>query len=100
MSWGAGRTQGSPGPRAHQRARYVLRRARPLKPATVLFEGDDPRAYIIASNLPVTPSWYGDSVGHYEGDTLVVGIKIGRGLGTRRAGPAIDRAQYGRPGCS
>jgi hypothetical protein len=29
----------------------------------------------------VTPSWYGDSVGHYEGDQLVidtVGIKIGR----------------------
>ena len=29
---------------------------------------------------PVMPSWYGDSVGHYEGDTLVidtVGIKIG-----------------------
>src|SRR5882757_10769504 len=29
----------------------------------------------------VTPSWYGDSVGHYEGDTLVidtVGTKIGR----------------------
>jgi hypothetical protein len=29
----------------------------------------------------VTPSWYGDSVGHYEGDTLVVdtvGIKVGR----------------------
>jgi hypothetical protein len=29
---------------------------------------------------PLTPSWYGDSVGHYEGDTLVidtVGIKIG-----------------------
>jgi hypothetical protein len=29
----------------------------------------------------VTPSWYGDSVGHYEGDTLVVdtlGIKLGR----------------------
>jgi hypothetical protein len=28
----------------------------------------------------VTPSWYGDSVGHYEGDTLVidtVGLKIG-----------------------
>jgi hypothetical protein len=28
----------------------------------------------------VTPSWYGDSVGHYEGDTLVidtVGMKIG-----------------------
>jgi hypothetical protein len=29
----------------------------------------------------VMPSWYGDSVGHYEGDTLVVdtvGIKVGR----------------------
>jgi len=29
---------------------------------------------------PVRPSWYGDSVGHYEGDALVVdtiGIKIG-----------------------
>ena len=29
----------------------------------------------------VTTSWYGDSVGHYEGDTLVVdtvGIKVGR----------------------
>ena len=28
----------------------------------------------------VTPSWYGDSIGHYEGDTLVVdtvGIKLG-----------------------
>jgi hypothetical protein len=28
----------------------------------------------------VTPSWYGDSVGHYEGDTLVVdtvGVKLG-----------------------
>ena len=28
----------------------------------------------------VTPSWYGDSVGHYEGDTLVidtVGVKSG-----------------------
>ena len=28
----------------------------------------------------VTPTWYGDSVGHYEGDTLVidtVGVKIG-----------------------
>jgi len=30
--------------------------------------------------VQVTPSWYGDSVGHYEGDTLVidtVGIKVG-----------------------
>jgi hypothetical protein len=33
-----------------------------------------------AHAAPVTPSWYGDSVGHYEGDTLVidtVGVKIG-----------------------
>ena len=30
---------------------------------------------------PVRPSWYGDSVGHYEGDTLVidaVGVKTDR----------------------
>jgi hypothetical protein len=29
----------------------------------------------------VTPSWYGDSVGHYEGNTLVidtVGVNVGR----------------------
>jgi len=28
----------------------------------------------------VTPSWYGDSIGHYEADTLVidtVGLKVG-----------------------
>ena len=31
-------------------------------------------------SAPVTPSWYGDSVGHYEGDTLVIDtvrVKIG-----------------------
>jgi hypothetical protein len=30
---------------------------------------------------PVIPSWYGDSIGHYEGDTLVidtVGVKTDR----------------------
>jgi hypothetical protein len=38
----------------------------------------------VRMNVPhpaqVTPSWYGDSVGHYEGDTLVidtVGVKVG-----------------------
>jgi hypothetical protein len=33
--------------------------------------------------VPVTPSWYGDPVGHYEGDTLVidtVGVKTDRPL--------------------
>ena len=32
---------------------------------------------------PLTPSWYGDSVGHYEGDKLVVdtvGVKTDRPL--------------------
>lgn len=41
--------------------------------------------------VPVTPSWYGDSVGHYEGDTLVVdtvGIK---------AGPYAMVDMYGTP---
>jgi hypothetical protein len=40
----------------------------------------------------VTPSWYGDSVGHYEGDTLVidtVGVKIDRPF------PMVD--MYGAP---
>jgi hypothetical protein len=39
----------------------------------------------------VTPSWYGDSVGHFEGDTLVidtVGLKVG-------PFSAVD--QYGTP---
>jgi hypothetical protein len=41
----------------------------------------------VRMNVPhpatVTPSWYGDSVGHYEGDTLVidtVGVKADRPL--------------------
>jgi hypothetical protein len=35
---------------------------------------------------PVTPSWYGDSVGHYEGDTLVI-----------RIGPFAMVDMYGTP---
>jgi hypothetical protein len=61
----------------------------------------------VPHRAPVTPSWYGDSVGHYEGDTLVidtVGVKIGPFAmvdfyGTpytrrliRRTPPAIRRA--------
>jgi hypothetical protein len=44
--------------------------------------GDEVRRVRLNDTHPaqVTPTWYGDSVGHYEGDTLVidtVGIKIG-----------------------
>jgi hypothetical protein len=34
----------------------------------------------VAHMAQVTPSWYGDSIGHYEEDTLVidtVGVRIG-----------------------
>jgi hypothetical protein len=39
----------------------------------------------------VTPSWYGDSVGHYEGDTLVVDT-VGVGIG-----PFAMMDMYGTP---
>src|SRR6516164_2100909 len=42
----------------------------------------------------VTPSWYGDSVGHYEGDTFVidtVGIKVGPIFHDRLVWHAIHR---------
>jgi len=49
-----------------------------------IFYSDDHEVRHVRMNEPhpaqVTPSWYGDSVGHYEGDTLVidtVGVKIG-----------------------
>jgi hypothetical protein len=50
---------------------------------TILYDYDNQVRHV-RMNEPhpahVTPSWYGDSVGHYEGDTLVidtVGIKVG-----------------------
>jgi hypothetical protein len=50
---------------------------------TILYDHDHQVRHV-RMNQPhptqLTPSWYGDSVGHYEGDTLVidtVGIKIG-----------------------
>jgi hypothetical protein len=50
---------------------------------TMLYD-EDHEVRRVRMNQPhpaqVTPSWYGDSVGHYEGDTLVidtVGFKIG-----------------------
>ncbi len=40
----------------------------------------------------VTPSWYGDSVGHYEGDTLVIDT-----IGTRTNRPFAMIDLYGTP---
>jgi hypothetical protein len=52
---------------------------------TVLYSNPDHEFRQVRLNQPhparVTPSWHGDSVGHYEGDTLVidtVGIKTDR----------------------
>ena len=50
---------------------------------TILYSySDEVRHIRLNASHPahVTPSWYGDSVGHYEGDTLVVdtiGVKLG-----------------------
>jgi hypothetical protein len=50
---------------------------------TFLYPNDHQVRYVRMNEThpaQVTPSWYGDSVGHYEGDTLVidtVGVKIG-----------------------
>jgi len=51
----------------------------------ILYSNPDHEFRQVRMNQPhtarVTPSWYGDSVGHYDGDTLVidtVGIKTGR----------------------
>jgi hypothetical protein len=54
----------------------------PDKITMIYRHGDEVRHVRINGSHPaqVTPTWYGDSVGHYEGDTLVidtVGIKIG-----------------------
>jgi hypothetical protein len=50
----------------------------------IFFYANDHQVRYVRMNQPhpahVTPSWYGDSVGHYEGDTLVIdtiGVKIG-----------------------
>jgi hypothetical protein len=52
---------------------------------TILYSNPDHEVRHVRLNqlhpAKVTPSWYGDSVGHYEGDTLVidtVAIKTGR----------------------
>jgi hypothetical protein len=62
-------------------AMQMLQRAEKV---TIIY-GFDHEVRHVRMNQPhpaqVTPSWYGDSVGHYEGDTLVidtVGIKANR----------------------
>src|SRR5258705_1411470 len=63
---------------------------------TILYSNPDHEVRRVRMNARhparVTPSWYGDSVGHYEGDTLVidtVGVKTGR--------PFSMTDVYGRP---
>jgi len=55
---------------------------------TILYSNPDHEVRRVRLNqrhpTPLTPSWYGDSVGHYEGDTLVidtVGVKTDRPYG-------------------
>jgi hypothetical protein len=62
---------------------------------TMLYEQDHEVRHVRMNQphrTPVTPSWYGDSIGHYEGDTLVIDT-----IGTRtdRPFPMIDL--YGTP---
>jgi hypothetical protein len=50
---------------------------------TMIYNGDQIRRVRLNAShpSPLTPSWFGDSVGHYEGDTLVidtVGVKTDR----------------------
>jgi hypothetical protein len=49
---------------------------------TILYSEDHEIRHIRMNEphpVPVTPSWYGDSVGHYEGDTLVIDTVGGHG---------------------
>jgi len=62
---------------------------------TILYdEGPDVRHVRMNQSHPakLTPSWYGDSVGHYEGDTLVIDT-----VGTRTDGPFAMLDLYGTP---
>ncbi len=62
---------------------------------TIMYdEGPDVRRVRMNQSHPakVTPSWYGDSVGHYEGDTLVIDT-----IGTRTDRPFGMLDLYGTP---
>jgi hypothetical protein len=61
---------------------------------TIMYrQGDEVRRVRMNEQHPVnvTPSWYGDSVGHYEGDTLVIDT-----IGVKR-GPYAMLDMYGTP---
>jgi hypothetical protein len=62
---------------------------------TMLYEQDHEVRHVRmnqAHPAHVTPSWYGDSVGHYEGDTLVIDT-----VGTRTDRPFAMVDLYGTP---
>src|SRR6476646_10878658 len=62
---------------------------------TMLYDADH-QVRRVRMNQPhpakLTPSWYGDSVGHYEGDTLVIDT-----VGTRTERPYAMLDLYGKP---
>jgi hypothetical protein len=63
---------------------------------TILYSNPDHEKREIRMNQPhpahVIPSWYGDSVGHYEGDTLVVDT-----VGVKTTRPFAMADVYGTP---
>jgi len=62
---------------------------------TMLYEQDHEIRHVRMNQphpIQVTPSWYGDSVGHYEGDTLVIDT-----VGTRTDRPFAMIDLYGTP---
>jgi hypothetical protein len=67
---------------------------RPQEVMILYDEGPDVRHVRMNQPHPakLTPSWYGDSVGHYEGDTLVIDT-----VGTRTDGPFAMLDLYGTP---
>ncbi len=63
---------------------------------TILYSNPDHEVRHVRMNEPhparVTPSWYGDSVGHYEGDTLVIDT-----VGVKSLRPFAMADIYGTP---
>jgi hypothetical protein len=71
------------------------------KDKVILVYNQDHQVRHVYMNVPhaanVKPSWYGESVGHYEGDTLVVdtvGIKVGPATMVDRFGTPQSEAMH------